>query len=184
MSLLAESTSPSNAVALVQALAWPTGVLIIALTFRRELVRLLRAVEKRLDSGAEVTSTWVSFGAVPSTLKAPNENEPVTDTHVALVHTSWRYPKKDREFRKEMYAFHVIVQGRDSVLDRIESVRYSLHPAYPNSVQVVTDRHSKFKLKELAWGESTVRAEIKVKGQEQTIHLRRYINLTQTGPRI
>jgi len=121
---------------------------------------------------------------IPTILKAPDKGEQVTENHLALVHSSWRYAKKDSEFKKDMYAFHVIVQGNEEVLDRIEYVKYSLHPTYPNPNQVVTDRKSHFKLKELAWGESNVRAEVKIKGQEQTIKLNRYINLTQTGPNI
>ena len=121
---------------------------------------------------------------IPSVLKIPVKGEKVTENHLALVHSSWRYAKKDSEFKKEMYAFHVIVQCNDEVLDRIESVKYRLHPDYPNPNQTVTDRKSRFKLKELAWGEGNVRAEVKIKGQEQTIELNRYINLTQTGPRI
>ena len=137
-----------------------------------------------MDSGAEVTSNWVTFGAAPSNLKSPEGGAPVTENHLALIHSSWRYPKKDAEFNKPMYGVHVVIQATDEVLDRIESVKYSLHPSYPNPIQVVTDRKSRFKLKELAWGESSVRAEIKIKGQEQPIRLARYINLTLTGPRI
>ncbi len=83
-----------------------------------------------------------------------------------------------------MWAFHVIVQAREEVLNRIESVKYLLDPSYPNPIQVVTDRLTRFKLKELANGESTVRCEVKIKGQTDTVQLERYINLTNTGPRI
>lgn len=127
---------------------------------------------------------FVMLGTVPTNLKTPESDAPVTENHLAIIHSSWRYPKKDKEYRRPMYAFHVVVQATDEVLDRIESVRYSLHPSYPNPIQVVTDRKSRFKLKELAWGESSVRAEVKIKGQDQPIKLNRYINLTLTGPEI
>jgi len=174
----------SEIVSLVQAVIWPVFALVMVVIFRPRLIKLLLAVEKRMDSGAEVTSTWVTFGAVPSNLKSPEGGAPVTENHLALIHSSWRYPKKDAEFNRPMYAFHVVVQATDEVLDRIESVKYSLHRSYPNPIQVVTDRKSRFKLKELAWGESTVRAEVKINGQEQPIKLARYINLTLTGPQI
>jgi tetratricopeptide (TPR) repeat protein len=116
--------------------------------------------------------------------KSPGQSVPVTENHLALIHSSWRYPKKDAEFGRQMYCFHVVVQGRDEVLDRIEYVKYRLDPSYPNPDRTVTDRKSRFKLKELAWGESTVRAEVKVKGQEEPIQLSRHINLNETGPRI
>ena len=83
-----------------------------------------------------------------------------------------------------MWAFHVVIQARDEVLDRVESVKYLLDPAYPNRIQVVTDRKSRFMLKELANGESTVRCEVKIKDQSEVVTLERYINLTATGPRL
>ena len=174
----------SNWVALVQTLVWPAFALAVALIFRHSLLKLLSAVEKRLDSGAEVTSTWITFGAVPSNLQSPDKNSPVTENHLALVHSNWRYPKKDAEFSRPMFGFHIIIQATDDVLDRIEFVKYGLHPSYPNPLQTVTDRKSRFKLKELAWGESTVRAGVKIKGQDEPINLSRYINLNRTGPRI
>jgi transcription initiation factor IIF auxiliary subunit len=83
-----------------------------------------------------------------------------------------------------MYVVHAAIQAPYSVLDGIDYVKYYLHPSYPNPVQTVTDRNTRFKLKELAWGEYTLRAEAKVKGQDEPITLSRYINLTETGPRI
>ncbi len=83
-----------------------------------------------------------------------------------------------------MYCFHAIIQAPDEVLERIEYVKYHLHPSYPNSVQTITDRKNHFKLKELAYGESNLKAEVKIKGQPELIKLSRYINLTETGPRI
>lgn len=123
--------------------------------------------------------------SVPNTLVVPSENEPVTRSHMALIHSSWRYPKKDAEFGRPMYAFHALIQAPDRVLNRIEYVKYLLDRSYKElAVQIVTDRSSRFKLKQLAWGESILRAEVKIKGQDDLIELSRYINLTQTGPRI
>jgi len=114
----------------------------------------------------------------------PLKGEEITSNHMALIHSSWRYPKKDAEFGRRMWVFHVVVQARDEVLDRIEYVKYFLDQSYPNPVQTVTDRQSRFRLKELANGESSVRCEVKIKGQERLVFLERYINLTDTGPRI
>ena len=77
---------------------------------------------------------------------------------------------------------HVVIEAREEVRSRIESVKYLLDPSYPNSVQVVTDRLSRFKPKELAKPQSTVRCE--VKDQADVVKLERYIDLTNTGPRI
>ena len=171
-------------VKLIEVLAWPVTVLIILLVSRGHLLSLLGALVKRMEAGAEVKTPWFSVSGAPSNLEAPSKDEPVTEDHMALVHSSWRYPKKDSEFGRPMYAFHAVIQASETVLDRIEYVKYHLHATYPNPVQTVTDRASRFKLKELAWGEYTLRAEVKVKGQEEPILLSRYINLTETGPRI
>jgi hypothetical protein len=39
-------------------------------------------------------------------------------------------------------------------------------------------------LKELAWGTSRVNAELKIKGQEESDKLSRYINLSETGEKL
>jgi hypothetical protein len=137
-----------------------------------------------MDAGASIEIYQVKLGQAPTNLPSAAIGETLTVDHIALIHSSWRYPKKDVEFGMPMWAFHVVVQAREEVLNRIESVEYVLDPSYPNPVQVVTDRLSRFKLKELANGESTIRCEVRVKGQPDAVKLERYINLTNTGPRI
>jgi hypothetical protein len=169
---------------LAKSLAWPLLALVAVIAFRRPISAILQTLERRIDAGASVKFYSVEVGQAPTNLPALAPGEAITANHLALIHTSWRYPKKDAEFGRRMWGIHVIVQGRDDVLDRIEYVKYFLDKSYPNPVQAVTDRASKFKLKELANGESTVRAEVKIKGQEAVVNLSRYINLADTGPRI
>jgi transcription initiation factor IIF auxiliary subunit len=121
----------------------------------------------------------------PRVLKAPEGAEEISYEHVALVHSSWRYPKQDAEFGRPIWAFHLVVVAASEVLDRIEAVEYTLHPTYGDRQrQLVNERMSKFALKELAWGESIVRAIITIRNQQTLIKLNRYINLTETGPRL
>jgi transcription initiation factor IIF auxiliary subunit len=121
----------------------------------------------------------------PREFKIPVGAEEISYEHMALLHSSWRYPKKDAEFGRPIWAFHLIVVAADEVLDRIESVNYTLHPTYGDRQrQPVDDRMSKFSLKELAWGESIVRATITIRNQQTLVKLNRYINLTETGPRL
>lgn len=167
---------------LVEVAAWPVAMLVLCLLFFQRLSDLLASLIRRIDSGSALETPWGSLGA-PSQLKSPATNEKITADHVAIIHSSWRYPKKDREFNKRMYCFYAIIQGNPEVLDRIESVRYIL-PGWPNPEQVVTDRSSNFKLKELAWGEATLYAKVKIKNQDEVVELNRYINLSETGPRI
>jgi hypothetical protein len=170
--------------ALLQSIAWPVITVTLAILFRRPLIELARSLRHRIDAGSAIQTPWLSIGPAPALIDVPGATEQITEDHVALRHSSWRYPKKDAEFRRSMYAFHVIVEAADDVLDRIERVTYTLHPSYKDRVHVISDRASRFKLKELAWGESIVRAEVRVRDQEQPIQLRRYIDLWHSGPRI
>jgi hypothetical protein len=121
----------------------------------------------------------------PREIKAPEGAEEISFEHVALLHSSWRYPKKDAEFGRPIWAFHLIVVAADEVLDRIDSVTYTLHPSYgERERQEIRDRTSNFALKELAWAESIVRATITIRNQQTLVKLNRYINLTETGPRL
>ena len=118
-------------------------------------------------------------------LEIPEGAEEISYEHMALLHSSWRYPKKDAEFGRPVWAFHLIVVAADEVLDRIDSVDYTLHPDYgDHQRQMVKDRTSNFALKELAWGEGIVRATITIRNQQTLVKLNRYINLTEAGPRL
>jgi hypothetical protein len=110
---------------------------------------------------------WGITGVKRRKIETPTGVKEISCEHVALLHSSWRYPKKDAEYRCPMWAFHLIVVAADEVLDRIASVEYKLHPTYgDHQRQMVTDRKSKFALKELAWGESIVQATINPKSAD------------------
>ena len=161
------------------------GDRIRRLDVRKPIKSLLESIKVTIDAGAAVKfGSWVVITPAPSRLPAPIIGTIITADYMALIHSSWRYPKMDIKFGMPMWAFHVVVQARDEVLDRIESVTYFLDPSYPSPIQRVLDRPSRFKLKELANGESTLRCDVKIKGQAELITLERYINLTNTGPRI
>lgn len=170
--------------AILDATIWPVFLLIFIIIFYKSIKSLIESIKVRIDKGSEFTTPIGSLGPVPSEIEAPKEDEPITENNMALIHSSWRYPKKDREFKRPMYCFHAVIEAPKQVLDSIEYVKYHLHPSYPNKVQTVTDRKSQFKLKELAWGEFNLRAEVKVDGQDGKILLTRYINLTETGTSI
>jgi hypothetical protein len=94
---------------------------------------------------------WGITGEKPREIKTAEGAEEISYEHVALLHSSWRYPKKDAEFGRPIWAFHLIVVAADEVLDRIDSVDYTLHADYgDHQGQVVKDRMSNFALKELA----------------------------------
>jgi hypothetical protein len=140
---------------------------------------------KEYESISVIEYVQAMQGHVPTLLETPGSDDTVTEEHMDLLHSSWRYAKVDERFQgRAMYAFHVVIKARESVLNRIEFVKYQLPPPWTNPERTVTDRESNFKLKELAWGEFKLNAEVKIKGQHNLIKLSRYINLTMTGPRI
>jgi TIR domain len=115
----------------------------------------------------------------------PSPSEPVTSDHLVLVHSCWRVPHRDADFGGQpMYQIHVILYGSRSALDRVSQVEYELDPSYPDPLQTRTDRARNFELKELANGYSVIHAHVSIKGQVDTVHLSRFINLTETGPRL
>ena len=105
----------------------------------------------------------------------------ITAEHLVLIHSCWRAPKHDARFPHKMYRFDVIISATGEVLDRIARVTYLLPPAFPTSVITVSDRTSSFGLKELAWGNVTVRAKVFLLGEEVPIHLSTYVRLPESG---
>jgi hypothetical protein len=166
---------------LVDKTIWPLLLLVIYLINSKRINRLIETLVSRIEKGAAFEVSTLKVGQIPVSIPSPKENEIVTENNLALLHSSWRYQKKDKEFNKKMYVIQIIIQANNDVLDRIEYVKYSLHSSYPNSVQTTTDRTNHFQLKELAWGEFNLKAIVKIKEQKEIINLTRYINLTETG---
>ena len=129
-------------------------------------------------------------------LAAPRPGQPITDSHLALVHTCWRTPDHDEEFHgARTYRWDIALYGAKQALDQVRSVTYYLHPAYhmpdgtPPSYAVNTltaHRHRKtcFKLKQIANGDSLVRATVLIKKQTEPVILSRFINLFNSSDRM
>jgi hypothetical protein len=118
----------------------------------------------------------------------PAATQLIGTENVALLHTSFRSPKADERFRdgRRYYQFEVIVVAPDAVMEKINSVTYHLEKAWPeaNRTQVIRERSSRFKMKELANGTSIVTADIEIEGQDQLLRLNRFIDLRPDGPRL
>ncbi len=111
----------------------------------------------------------------------------VTENDLKIVHSCWRDAKYDERFKREMYHFHAIIQAEDNILDLVEYVTYDLSSGgqgYSDPIRVCKDRESRFKLKELVWGHFNLRAEVKIKNQDETIRLEHLITLSESGPTI
>ncbi len=54
------------------------------------------------------------------------------------------------------YDWTVLIQADESVLNQIDFVEYTLHPSFPNPVQIRNDRETKFALSSNGWGEFNI----------------------------
>ncbi len=173
-------------VELLAKLAWPALILVLFVAYRKQIRRVGEAVIKRVERGDEVTiATWITLGKSTGQLKDPSTGDLITDDHVALIHRSWRVPHRDKDFGGQpMHQIHIVLFGQKAALDRVEYVVYHLDPSYPNPVRPGGSRETSFELKELANGYSLVRAEVKVRGQNEMVYLSRFIDLTDESPRL
>jgi hypothetical protein len=165
-------------------LAWPFLIAIFFFVYYNSILRIFNALVRRIERGDEVhLSTWITLGKSSGPLKLPATDGYVTDDHVSLIHRSWRVSDRDKEFgNQKMYQIHVILFGERAALDRVEYVLYRLDPAYPNPVRSGGTREKNFELKELANGYSLIRADVKIKEQDELIYLSRFIDLTDVSP--
>jgi hypothetical protein len=64
---------------------------------------------------------------------------------------------------KDWWRWSVWLEGDGDELAEVESVKYTLHPTFPNPVRVVKTRATKFRLSSAGWGEFEVYVEIRRK---------------------
>ncbi|MDH3412185.1 MAG: TIR domain-containing protein, partial [Gammaproteobacteria bacterium] len=76
----------------------------------------------------------------------------------------------------EWWKWSVWVEGPEEELDAIEHVTYRLHPTFPNPVQRVKHRESKFRFESAGWGEFSIFATAQTKAGE-SIRLERWLQL-------
>jgi len=156
----------------VQSLAsWLDG------TDKTEIVRLANVLKARI-------------GELPmyGNLESAGQEEPVTDSHLHLVHSCWRVDKQT-VLGQMPYQIHVIVYGHWTALKRVESVEYLL-PGYPkgHDRQPSGPKERLFELKELANGFSIIQAVVRLRqqppGHPKSIRLSRFVNMSESGPRL
>ena len=167
----------------IAKLAWPILAAALLYYYRSLVKSLLQVAVARVQRGDEIRVGIVTIGQAVGQLKLPSAGELLTDDHLALIHRSWRVPKRDSEFGgRRMYQIHVIVFGTPEALRRIQYVVYRLEKAYPRPVQVGGPLETNFELKELANGYSLIRAEVYVQDQAEQVRLSRFIDLTDESP--
>lgn len=178
-------------VSLATGLAWPLVLVLGLVVFWPQIQALVAEVVTRTQKGSSLQLAFLSLGELPEQaerIPGPAPADSVTLENIALLHTSFLRPDKTREKSdgRIYYQFEVIVIAPVSVMARIESVTYHLTDAWPPHLrtQVVRNRESRFKMKELANGTSIVRADIHLTGGEEPVHLNRFIDLRPDGPRL
>lgn len=171
-------------VKIIDIVIWPIILILIYILNHNTIQDVLSSIKERIKHNAPIDIKGVKIGSIPMHLPNFDSDTKITHDFFALIHSSWRYKKKDKEFGKKMYGIQVIINAQPDVLDQVQYVKYHLHHSYPNKIITRQDRHRYFELKELAWGEFHLKAEVKLKGEEELIVLKRYINLTDTGDRL
>jgi hypothetical protein len=184
-------------VTLLTALIWPYLLLLIIVLFRLQVEDLLSVISDRIKAGADFIVGPISVlriggpretKALAERIPTPINMQQVTLENIALLHTSFFSENKTREFNDGLkyYQFEVIVIAPELVMDRIDSVTYHLEDSWPEEFRTreVTDRSSRFKMKDLANGTSIVRADVRFLEQEELLQLNRFIDLRPDGPKI
>jgi len=176
---------------LLTGLAWPLVLLVAAVVFWPQIQQIASETVARMQKGAALQVGFLSLSSLPeqaARIPSPGQAQPVSPENIALLHTSFLRPDKSRQFNDGLtyFQFEVIVIAPDDVLRRVVSVTYELADAWPEALRTrtVTDRASRFKLKELANGTSIVRARVELDGQDQPLLLNRFIDLRPDGPRL
>lgn len=171
--------------------AEPGHTRLVALKSRLRASHVIERFTSPTDLAFRVAtsvSNYLAKQQLGRQIPPPAPTHMIGPENVALLHTSFRSPKADERFRdgRRYYQFEVIVMAPDAVMRRIKSVTYHLEKAWPeaNRTQIIRDRSSRFKMKELANGTSIVTASIEIEGQAQPLELNRFIDLRADGPRL
>jgi hypothetical protein len=80
----------------------------------------------------------------------------------------------------DWWFWKVWLDGPEETLDQVDSVKYLLHPTFPNPIRIVVNRQSKFELSARGWGEFAITAYVSTKTGE-TISLEHWIEFRQPG---
>jgi hypothetical protein len=192
------NVSAPETITAISHLLWPilVGILLVAIL---PLVRRLmeRASEIAIEGSGfklSIRPSRVLKHAGPGPqpkLSGIGDEKALPADYIFINHTSFLRPEMQIEFQKRTgvqephYDIRVVVDSYyRGALDRIDRVEYILHEAYPDPIQVRTDRENRFLLKEVANGEYVLVAKVYLNDKKTPLILQRYISLWKDGPRI
>jgi hypothetical protein len=147
------------------------------------------STDKTIDRFLDYLNDTFSLSGFAGLASVPDK-QTISPENLTIIHSSWRRSDKDEKYNwRKMYQIHLIIYGRPEVLNRIKSVTYNLHGYPPERVkQKGGERKKNFELKELAWGQSYVRADVLIEdqpeGSENPVRLYQFISLHESGPRL
>ncbi len=78
---------------------------------------------------------------------------------------------------KNYWKWSVWIETTPEILDTIESVKYVLHPSFPNRIKNRTSKKDKFKLNASGWGEFNIHIKIFISGESEPIVKTHYLKL-------
>ena len=84
-------------------------------------------------------------------------------THQDIYRIEQAFEYQDNDWWK----WSVWIEGKDSDLDLIDYVVYTLHPTFPNPVRKMTNRKEKFILSTEGWGVFTIYAKLGLKDERE-----------------
>jgi len=87
-----------------------------------------------------------------------------------------------RRKKETWWDWAVWIDGPTNELDRVREVEYRLHSSFPQPLQRITSRPTKFRLESSGWGEFLIRARLTLDDQSE-IQLERWLQLSgEQGP--
>jgi hypothetical protein len=179
----------------ISKLVWPLLFVSVIWLFRRQIAGIIQP-------GSDITlaifgSKFIVKPTRPpragQELPPPADRQELPADYLYLNHTS--FLRADEELQAEFkrrtgvdlphYDIRVILASYyEGALERVDRVEYVLHQAYPEPIQVRSNRSTHFLLKELANGEYLILARAYLKGRATPLLLQRYITLWKSGPTV
>jgi hypothetical protein len=168
-----------------QSLVWPLFLAVFLILARRQVVLILKSIQRRIEEGAylHVGTTGFSLGESNPKMTRLGQDQDLKPAgspdelreFIYLVHDVTG-PRQDLDGTVRRGIRLVLEADSDEILNQVERVIYHLHPTFPNPDIEIKDRISRFELRTRAWGEFNVSADVFVKGYSKSVTLYRYLN--------
>jgi len=79
---------------------------------------------------------------------------------------TFRIAQESEQLKENWWRWAIWLDGTPAEMDSTTSVKWILHPTFPQPIRVISDSKTKFRLDGTGWGEFTVNAEINLTSGE------------------